>query len=93
MDIKDYTIEQLQELSQKLRDKILHTVSQNGGHLSSSMGAVDLIVAMHKVFDAKNDPFIFDVSHQAYAHKLLTNRWDEFDALRTFRGLSGYTKP
>ena len=55
MDIKDYTIEQLQELSQKLRDKILHTVSQNGGHLSSSMGAVDLIVAMHKVFDAKND--------------------------------------
>ena len=93
MDIKDYTIEQLQELSQKLRDKILHTVSQNGGHLSSSMGAVDLIVAMHKVFDAKSDPFIFDVSHQAYAHKLLTNRWDEFDTLRTFRGLSGYTKP
>ena len=93
MDIKDYTIEQLQELSQKLRDKILHTVSQNGGHLSSSMGAVDLIVAMHKVFDAKSDPFIFDVSHQAYAHKLLTNRWDEFDTLRTFGGLSGYTKP
>jgi 1-deoxy-D-xylulose-5-phosphate synthase len=93
MDIKDYTIEQLQELSQKLRDKILHTVSQNGGHLSSSMGAVDLIVAMHKVFDAKNDPFIFDVSHQAYAHKLLTNRWDEFDTLRAFGGLSGYTKP
>jgi len=57
------------------------------------MGAADLIVAMHKVFDANKDPFIFDVSHQAYAHKLITGRWDSFDTLRQFGGLSGYTKP
>jgi 1-deoxy-D-xylulose-5-phosphate synthase len=93
MDIKDYTTKQLEELSNQLREKILTTVSKNGGHLSSSMGAVDLIVAMHKVFDVTKDPFIFDVSHQSYAHKLLTNRWDEFDTLREFEGLSGYTKP
>jgi 1-deoxy-D-xylulose-5-phosphate synthase len=93
MDIKNYSNEELNQLAQKLRDKILSTVSKNGGHLSSSMGAVDLIVAMHKVFDASKDPFIFDVSHQSYAHKLLTDRWDEFDTLRSFGGLSGYTKP
>jgi 1-deoxy-D-xylulose-5-phosphate synthase len=93
MDIKDYSVEELNTLAQELRDKILSTVSKNGGHLSSSMGAVDLIVAMHKVFDVSKDPFIFDVSHQSYAHKLLTDRWDRFDTLREFEGISGYTKP
>ncbi len=61
--------------------------------LASTMGATDLIVAMHKVFDVEKDPFIFDVSHQAYAHKLLTDRWDRFDTLRQFGGICGYTKP
>ncbi len=93
MDIKNYTIDELQLLAQKIRDKILQTVSQNGGHLSSTLGVVELIIAMHYVFDPKKDPFIFDVSHQAYAHKLLTDRWERFDTLRTFGGISGYTKP
>ncbi|QOR62277.1 1-deoxy-D-xylulose-5-phosphate synthase [Sulfurovum sp. ST-21] len=93
MDIKDYTVEELEVLAQKIRDRILATVSKNGGHLSSTMGATDLIVAMHKVFDVNKDPFIFDVSHQAYAHKLLTDRWETFDTLRQFGGISGYTKP
>ncbi len=93
MDIRDYSIEALGELAQKIRDKILQTVSKNGGHLSSTMGATDLIVAMHKVFDVNKDPFIFDVSHQAYAHKLLTDRWESFDTLREFGGICGYTKP
>jgi len=93
MDIKDYTVEELGVLAQKIRDRILATVSKNGGHLSSTMGATDLIVAMHKVFDVNKDPFIFDVSHQAYAHKLLTDRWETFDTLRQFGGISGYTKP
>jgi len=93
MNIQDYTIEQLEQLSCEIRDKILHTVSQNGGHLSSTLGATDLIVAMHHVFDSSKDPFIFDVSHQSYAHKLLTDRWDSFDTLREFNGISGYTKP
>ncbi|MFA6188059.1 MAG: 1-deoxy-D-xylulose-5-phosphate synthase [Sulfuricurvum sp.] len=93
MNIKEYTHEQLRELSQKIRDRILAVVSKNGGHLSSTLGATEIIIAMHKVFDAHQDPFIFDVSHQAYAHKLLTDRWDEFETLRQFGGMSGYTKP
>jgi 1-deoxy-D-xylulose-5-phosphate synthase len=93
MNIKNFTLPQMEELSQKIRDRILEVVSTNGGHLSSTLGATEIIVAMHKVFDAEKDPFIFDVSHQAYAHKLLTDRWDEFSTLRQFGGLSGYTKP
>jgi len=93
MNIKTYSIEELNTLAKNIREKILQTVSKNGGHLSSTMGATDLIVAMHKVFDVEKDPFIFDVSHQAYAHKLLTGRWDDFDTLRQFNGVCGYTKP
>jgi 1-deoxy-D-xylulose-5-phosphate synthase len=93
MNIKEQSIEELQTLAEEIREKILQTVSQNGGHLSSTMGATDLIIAMHRVFDVTKDPFIFDVSHQAYAHKLLTDRWDRFDSLRRFGGICGYTKP
>jgi len=93
MNIKNYTIEELNTLAQDIRQKILDVVSKNGGHLSSTMGATDLIIAMHRVFDVNKDPFIFDVSHQAYAHKLLTGRWDDFHTLRQFEGLCGYTKP
>ena len=93
MDIKQYSIEKLERVSQQIRERILETVSKNGGHLSSTLGATDLIVAMHKVFDVTKDPFIFDVSHQAYAHKLLTDRWESFDSLRQFGGICGYTKP
>jgi len=93
MNIQSYSIDELNTLAKDIRKKILETVSKNGGHLSSTMGATDLIVAMHKVFDVEKDPFIFDVSHQAYAHKLLTGRWDDFDTLRQFNGVCGYTKP
>lgn len=93
MDIKNYKIDALENLCQEIRDEILCVVSKNGGHLSSTLGATEIIVAMHKVFNSKKDPFIFDVSHQAYAHKLLTDRWEAFGTLRTFGGLSGYTKP
>ncbi len=93
MNIKGMQIKELEELAQKIREKILEVVSKNGGHLSSTLGAVDLIIGMHYVFDVEKDPFIFDVSHQAYAHKLLTDRWESFDTLRKFGGISGYTKP
>ncbi|PSM52234.1 1-deoxyxylulose-5-phosphate synthase [Campylobacter blaseri] len=93
MDIKNKNIEELKSLCQDIRDRILEVVSKNGGHLSSNIGAVEIIVAMHYVFDSKKDPFIFDVSHQSYAHKLLTNRWEEFSTLRQINGISGYTKP
>ena len=93
MNIKDKTLEELEKLAKEIRERILEVVSKNGGHLSSTLGATDLIVAMHYIFDSKKDPFIFDVSHQSYAHKLLTDRWEEFETLRQFQGLSGYTKP
>ena len=93
MNIKSKSTEELEVVCKDIRDEILRVVSKNGGHLSSTLGATELIVAMHSVFDSKKDPFIFDVSHQSYAHKLLTDRWDEFDTLRQFNGLCGYTKP
>jgi len=92
-DLKSRSIEELESISEQIREKILETVSRNGGHLSSTLGATDIIVAMHRVFDPEVDPFIFDVSHQAYAHKLLTDRWDSFDTLREFGGICGYTSP
>ena len=93
MKIKDKSINELEIVCADIREEILRVVSKNGGHLSSTLGATELIVAMHKVFDSKKDPFIFDVSHQSYAHKLITGRWKEFDTLRQFNGLCGYTKP
>lgn len=93
MNIKKSSIEELETLCEEIREEILRVVSKNGGHLSSTLGATELIVAMHRVFDSKKDPFIFDVSHQSYAHKLITGRWKEFDTLREFGGLCGYTKP
>jgi len=89
--LHDY--EALEAQCRAIRERILDVVSTNGGHLSSTLGATELIVAMHAVFDSAKDPFIFDVSHQAYAHKLLTGRWEAFESLRQFGGLSGYTKP
>lgn len=93
MNLGEKSIPELETLAAEIRQKILETVSRNGGHLSSTLGAVDLIIGMHTVFDVEKDPFIFDVSHQAYAHKLLTDRWERFDTLRQFGGISGYTNP
>lgn len=86
-------ISELQLITQALRERILDVVSRNGGHLSSALGAVDLIVGMHQVFNHLQYPFIYDVGHQAYAHKLLTHRWEEFESLRSFGGLSGFPNP
>lgn len=91
--IQQQSFQELKERAREIREKILQTVSKNGGHLGSALGAVELIIAMHYVFDVKKDPFIYDVSHQAYAHKLLTDRWDSFDTLRRFGGISGFIKP
>ncbi|GAB6073739.1 1-deoxy-D-xylulose-5-phosphate synthase [Nautilia lithotrophica] len=93
LNVKNLSLTELNKLSEDIRKRILEVVSAKGGHLSSTLGAVELIIAMHYVFDVEKDPFIFDVSHQAYAHKLLTGRWKEFETLRQFGGISGYTKP
>lgn len=92
-NLKELTVEELYEKAGLIRERILEVVSRNGGHLTSSLGTVEIILAMHKVFDPQKDPFIFDVSHQAYAHKLLTGRWERFDTLRQFGGVCGFTKP
>lgn len=93
MEIKDKSLEELKELSCEIRERIIDVVSRKGGHFSSTLGAVELTLGMHYVFDAYSDPFIFDVSHQCYPHKLLTGRWEEFETIRQFGGLSGFTKP
>lgn len=86
-------INALNDTAAQIRKRIIEVVSQNGGHLSSNLGSVEIILAMHFVFDCAKNPFIFDVSHQAYAHKLLTNRWDSFATLRQTNGISGFIKP
>ncbi|MGB5866336.1 MAG: 1-deoxy-D-xylulose-5-phosphate synthase [Arcobacteraceae bacterium] len=93
MNIKDKSIDELEVVAQEIRDRIIEVVSINGGHFSSTLGAVELTLGMHKVFNSEYDPFIFDVSHQCYPHKLITGRWEEFSTLRQFKGLSGFTKP
>lgn len=91
-DIKNMSIEELYALAKELRQKILDTVMVNGGHLASSMGAVEIILAMHYCFDCPNDKFVFDVGHQCYAHKLLTGRYEQFSTLRQMGGIAGFPK-
>ncbi len=91
-DLKGLTIEELTSLAAEIRDKILQTVSTNGGHLSSSLGVVELTIALHYVFDAPRDRIVWDVGHQAYAHKLLTGRRKSFATLRQFGGISGFPR-
>lgn len=89
-DVKRLSIAQLEELADDIRKKIIETVSLNGGHLSSNLGTVDMIVALYHVFDFPEDKLIFDVGHQCYAHKLLSGRADKFDTIRRDGGLSGF---
>jgi 1-deoxy-D-xylulose-5-phosphate synthase len=91
-DLKTLSPEDLTLLAQEIRDKIIETVSKTGGHLAPSLGVVELTLALHYVFDAPKDKIIWDVGHQAYAHKLLTNRRDTFHTLRTYGGISGFPK-
>ncbi|MCG8683430.1 MAG: 1-deoxy-D-xylulose-5-phosphate synthase, partial [Desulfobacterales bacterium] len=91
-DLKQLSRKDLGFLAQELRHRIIEVVSKNGGHLASSLGAVELTLAIHYVFDVPKDTLIWDVGHQAYAHKLLTGRNSEFDSLRQYKGISGFTK-
>ncbi len=93
IDLKTIDDEGAARLCQALRETILRTVSQTGGHLASSLGTVELTVAIHRVFDLTQDRLVFDVGHQCYSHKLLTGRADRFDTLRTLGGVAGYPKP
>ncbi len=92
-DLKTLSVEELPLLSEEIRSLIVETVSKTGGHLASSLGAVELAVALHYVFDTPRDKLIWDVGHQAYAHKILTGRKHLFHTLRQFGGISGFPKP
>ena len=92
-DLHAMSIEELESLAAEIRQRIIDTTSRNGGHVASSLGAVEIILALHSVLDAPKDRIIFDVGHQAYAHKLVTGRAKRFDTLREHNGISGFPRP
>ena len=92
-DLKLLTDDELSILAREIREQIITTTSKTGGHVASSLGAVEIILAVHSLLNCPEDKFIFDVGHQSYAHKLVTGRRDRFDTLRTFHGISGFPKP
>jgi len=91
-DLKKLNTEELGKLAEELRETIIRTVSLNGGHLASSLGVIELTLALHQVFDCPTDKIIWDVGHQSYSHKLITGRRDRFDTIRKENGLSGFPK-
>ena len=92
-DVKALDKSQLPQLCRELREFLIKNVSETGGHLASNLGAVELTVAIHRVFDTAVDRLVFDVGHQCYVHKALTGRQELFSTLRQFQGLSGFPKP
>ena len=91
-DIKKIEKEDYAALAQEIRQFLIEKISVTGGHLGSNLGTVELTMALHLALDLPEDKLIWDVGHQAYTHKLLTGRKDGFDALRQFRGMSGFPK-
>lgn len=89
-DLRKLSLSDLEALAQEIRQVILTTCLKNGGHLGASLGTVELAIALHTAFDSPIEPIIWDVGHQAYAHKLLTGRWDRFSTLRLPNGISGF---
>ena len=92
-DIKMLDVKELEPLCKELRQFIIENVSKTGGHLASNLGAVELTVALHRVYDSTRDRIVFDVGHQSYAHKIITGRRDCFNTLRCHGGISGFPKP
>lgn len=90
--LKKMPLSELPEVAENIRNVIVKTVADNGGHLASSLGVVELTIALHRVFESPKDKIIWDVGHQAYAHKLLTGRYSRFHSLRQLNGISGFPK-
>src|ERR1035437_2581471 len=90
-DLKELSAADLHQLTTEIRQFLVSTVSNTGGHLASNLGVVELTIALHRVFDSPHDKFIWDVGHQSYVHKLLTGRRQQFGSLRQYHGLSGFT--
>jgi 1-deoxy-D-xylulose-5-phosphate synthase len=91
-DLKKFSEDDLEQISQQLRQYIIDVVSVNGGHFGASLGVVELTVALHYVLNTPYDQLVWDVGHQAYGHKILTGRRDNFHTNRIYNGLSGFPK-
>jgi 1-deoxy-D-xylulose-5-phosphate synthase len=91
-DLRQLPEDHLKEVSRQLRDYIIDIVSVNGGHFGASLGTVELTVALHYVFNTPYDQLVWDVGHQAYGHKILTGRRDQFHTNRIYKGISGFPK-
>ncbi len=91
-DLKSLTLSELQQVNDELRQYIISTITEIGGHLAPTLGVVELTTALHYVFDTPNDKIVWDVGHQAYAHKILTGRFKQFKSIRQYKGLSGFLK-
>src|ERR1700749_1262146 len=89
-DIKAIREQDLPQLAQEVRDKLIQVLSQTGGHLGPNLGVVELTIALHRVFNTPKDRLLFDVSHQGYVHKMFTGRLDRFNTMRQFGGLNGF---
>src|SRR2546421_7092294 len=89
-DLRDLSKDELLELCREIREFTVESVQKTGGHISSSLGTVELTVALHRVFDSPHDKLVWDTGHQAYVHKMLTGRRGRFDTLRQFGGISGF---
>lgn len=92
-DLKMLSTAELNTLAEEIRERLIEVVSQNGGHLASNLGVVELTIALHRIFTTPKDAIVWDVGHQSYTHKMLTGRRDRIDTIRTEGGLSGFPKP
>ena len=91
-DLRQLSLEEKKQLAKELREKIIDTVSNTGGHLASNLGVVELTIALHSVFHTPIDKIVCDVGHQTYIHKMLTGRKNQLNTLRQMDGLAGFPK-
>src|SRR5277367_5966921 len=92
-ELKGLTRDQLKTLGAEIRQEIVRNLNKTGGHLASNLGIVEITLALHYVFNSPDDKILFDVGHQCYVHKMLTNRRKQFNTLRQHKGLSGFINP
>ena len=90
--LKEKNDDELEELAQKIRDFLIESCAETGGHIGANLGVVELTLALHRFYNSPEDKFLFDVGHQAYIHKILTGRTKDFKTLRQYKGLSGFPK-
>ena len=91
-DLRSYSKEDLEFICNELREYIIETINKIGGHLAPTLGTIELTTALHYVYNTPEDKLIWDTGHQAYAHKVLTGRFDSFNTIRKYKGLSGFLK-